>query len=1445
SKFAAGSSTITFNGNGTFTADGTQDSTQFNNATLVMNGTSTLAYSNVIISYINGFNYLTVAQNGNTTTFSSNGGRITSKSVLTVGSGTLNSTSSVWLYGLNPLNVNANSKISVGGIFFGSGTQTIPALLNGYNSSIYLTSDPLNGSSNVTQTGNITLNSNYNLYLDTGSTISRVATWNTAGYDLTVGGNIQIGSGSDTGLKTLNASNGVGGTSTITVGGNWLNYGNGTTPSQFIAGSSTVVFNSTSAGKTITSGSSTPTFNNLQFNGVGGAWTLQDNLTAASLTVATGTLIDNAKTVTVNGNISIANFVGALTSTGSWIQGASGTISNKSSNATGFKNLTIAGSGVTTTMSGSVYVTVGGTLTMGPGTLNGGGYQLLFYPSTNDALTVNNLNVSSALGALYISVLASMSQKSITLPNNLGSVILRVASGNITATGNWNFANNIFQVDDTIIGTPIRYVDMGSYALTAGVLNMGFSSSNYNGWLKLGSSLSNSFSSIAVTTGAGTSSILDFGSGATTVSGNINFTGIVVTPGTATVNVTGTSSTQELTSAGRSYYNLTQNGVGGKYTLQDALSVNHNLTLMAGTMAAGGNKVTIGGSLTGTTNLTATGTVEFTGTGSTDGALSASTLIIDGAFTAGGPITVDTLTINPGGSLNMNGNVLNVTTTLTNTGTLTIGSSAVVGRTVNTGNIITGGNTYTFNATSTNAGTVTGNALFTASSTNYAGVTNGTVTAHATFQSLTGVSGVVSFSGTTAFSGLGFVNTVSGNTYDSVGAQITGWVFNASSTNAGILKGTVIFNTTSSNTGTIQGNATFNNAATNSGTITGNVDVYSPVIRPLGGTINSQVTYHGYPGLYFSDAAAGHGVVGKWDDLNNWWTDASATIHSTVLPTAGDDVTILAGNITTTGITAFVHSVTLQGTATNGITLIVAATTTDAALFNASSTNTGTIIGNATFAGSDTSTEAGSVTGKITRLYSAGTFTVISDFTHNGGVWVIQAVNGAAVNLAGATYSLITNTFQALNNGFFSAWNALIGGGGSATPNLSVTSPIPGTNIKWAPVVVWGTSYLCQYKIDSGSYTTVDCSKNGSDIPRPSAASHTIYMKSTVAHGDITEKSVSFTYDNTQPVDTDCLAPLDEVTRPYYYLSINASSCSVIISTTLAGNGYTVGSLTGSSTNIVLQNVIATGAVSHFATMTVASSSLRGTLDITGNFVSDLSSTFATTTVEAGGTVTGGTFIAALTNLAGGTVTTNQMTPVTVAGAMTNTGTVNGDFTFNGNSSNTGTVNGSLTLNGNSMNTGTVNGDLIFNTLTSNAGVVTFAGTTAFQGTGIVTGTVRDTNSTPITRWIFTDTSSNIGYTRGNSFFNNSSTNTGTVVGNAYFNDASTNVGSAIVTGTAHVYHVAAAPLAGGGTVNGAITYHSYPNTISLLMSLVTTHGVILSTILLIPLSLFLSVASP
>ena len=844
----------------------------------------------------------------------------------------------------------------------------------------------------------------------------------------------------------------------------------------------------------------------------------------------------------------------------------------------------------------------------------------------------------------------------------------------------------------------------------------------------------------------------------------------------------------------------------GTYTLGGNVTGSCNLSNTGITIAGAGHTLT--GNVTANSygvtlsNITVTGAVSTTG--ATPGALTVNnasnltgTVSVTGVLNGDGSSSVGSTTINAGAlvatsSVNFSGNVIN-------NGTIGSGNP-VAGNTTNNGTINTGAGSFTFNATSTNPGTVNGNAILNASSTNI-----GTITGTARFNMYTASSNVVTFSGATTMPGTGYVT---GNIYDSTGAVITSWIFNNTSANTGYTKGDATFNNSSSNNSgaTIVGNAVFNNASTNLGTVTGNATVNSPVVRPLGGIVNGTVTYYGYAGLYFNDGVAGHGVTGKWNDLNNWWTNAVFTIHAPVLPTAGDDVIVASGTISSISSgSASVMTATFQGTANNGISLTVLSTSTSAALFTASSSNSGTIVGNAMFMNADTN-NSGTITGHVTRQYNAGVYVATADFTANSLHWIVQSVNGAQVNLANATYSLVTDAFQALNNGIFTAWNSLFGGGSSGAPVLVVSSPASGTNIKWAPVVAWGTSNLCQYKIDGGAYVTVLCANNGSDIPRPTAAAHTMFFKSTDAKSDpasdITEKSVDFIYDNTQPVDTNCSAPLDEATRSYYYLTGNvAGSCTITASTTLrgddgAGHFYTVGgNIIGSSTNdVALQNLTVAGSVSGFNHISVSSSTLSSTIDVTGSLVGDALTTFGSTTIESGATVTGGRFVANMLNKSGGTITTSSSSPVTVAGNTTNNGTINGNFTFNGYSTNAGTI----------------NGDLTYSTLTSNAGVVTFASTTAFQGTGVVSGVIRDQNGNAITRWKFNDSSANAGYTKGDSFFYGNSFNAGTVAGNAYFSNSSANVGGAQVTGNADVYYSVTTPLT--GTVGGSITYHSYPN---------------------------------
>ncbi len=126
------------------------------------------------------------------------------------------------------------------------------------------------------------------------------------------------------------------------------------------------------------------------------------------------------------------------------------------------------------------------------------------------------------------------------------------------------------------------------------------------------------------------------------------------------------------------------------------------------------------------------------------------------------------------------------------------------------------------------------------------------------------------------------------------------------------------------------------------------------------------------------------------------------------------------------------------------------------------------------------------------------------------------------------------------------------------------------------------------------------------------------------------------------------------------------------------------------------------------------------------------------------------------------------------------TGVIEGTATFNDFSVNnaSGTVIGTSTFNGQSSNYGTINGDAVFNTTAyhtsaPSGGIFTLS---TLNWSGEVTGTVYGSDSVIITNYIFRETAENDG----------------------------------IVTGAVDVYFPATNPI--GGTVNGAVTYHNYPD---------------------------------
>ena len=142
-----------------------------------------------------------------------------------------------------------------------------------------------------------------------------------------------------------------------------------------------------------------------------------------------------------------------------------------------------------------------------------------------------------------------------------------------------------------------------------------------------------------------------------------------------------------------------------------------------------------------------------------------------------------------------------------------------------------------------------------------------------------------------------------------------------------------------------------------------------------------------------------------------------------------------------------------------------------------------------------------------------------------------------------------------------------------------------------------------------------------------------------------------------------------------------------------------------------------------------------------------------------------------------------------------NNGTVTGDATFNDSSYNLNTVTGDATFNDSSFNVSFVTGNATFNDLSYNPGVV--SGNAVFnyaslrtinlnnsQQWGTVNGTTKGSDGLSITKFIFNDSSQNIGTVPGNAIFNDLSFNSnGSVSGNATFNDSSYN--DATVSGNA------------------------------------------------------------
>ncbi|MFA6510106.1 MAG: DUF2341 domain-containing protein, partial [Candidatus Peribacteraceae bacterium] len=350
----------------------------------------------------------------------------------------------------------------------------------------------------------------------------------------------------------------------------------------------TGTFTATTTGKSITATGST--LGKVKFDGTGGGWTLQSNLTMSSATILAGNVVDNGKTVRVDGNINVANISGILISTGIWEMSGNGTLANAGI-TNPFEAFRVA-DGVTTTLVNHMYTR---KLTVGTASTLTGYYGVVLYNSTqNDPLDMvvgsSTINITALSLYPYTSTVP-LTQKALQI--NGGFVVAYGNTNTVRMTGNWNVGGNlvVFSSSTSTTEASARVFDTNGYTLTVnGNLTLGNTlpgyTNNYYAKLLLKNGTHRITGNIAPESATEGHSYLELGSGTVLVGGSMDFRNITVRPQTSTVILNKTSGTGSINSGtGAAYsvfHNLTQSGAGTWTVSGSHLQIGNNLTLPSG-----------------------------------------------------------------------------------------------------------------------------------------------------------------------------------------------------------------------------------------------------------------------------------------------------------------------------------------------------------------------------------------------------------------------------------------------------------------------------------------------------------------------------------------------------------------------------------------------------------------------------------------------------------------------------------------------------------------------------------------------------------------------------------------------------------------------------------------------------------------------------------------------
>jgi hypothetical protein len=1034
-----------------------------------------------------------------------------------------------------------------------SGSSSFYNLTQNGSGGTYTLQDPLSTTNNLTITaGTLDTKSGGNYNVTVGGTWSRsgmfVPQWST----LTLTGTSTFSDSMTFYNLTINGSG-----KTVTLG-SALNLNRDLTITAgtldvSVAGCAGASCEISLGGNFTNSGTFTPRTGTFSVNGTN---QLIIGTTAFNILSGSGNIFEISSTVSVaTSNTTITTNNGSITTNNGTVttNGSAGTIGTNNSNInTNNGAVTINASAGTIGVNNSNITTNNGTVT------------------TNASLgTVgtNNLNITTNNGTVTTNAsLGTVGTNNLTVTTNNGTVTTNASLGTVSTNNLTVTVNNGLVITNSSLGT------IGNNSGTISNANAGIITTNNSSFATNDGIVGTNTAGNTITTNNGTV-LLNNGAVSTNASlGTVETNNQSIETNNGVIeendvlgivginNLTILVNNGDITSNASlgiiDINNLTVTTNGGTINTNSATGVvdTNNLTVIAnnGTVTENASTGTIG-----TNNLAVTTNDGTINTNSATGVVDTNNLTVTAN---NGIVTENALT----GTIGTNNLVIT-----TNNGTTTTNA---FGSTI----------TNNFGTIKLNNGTANTNIF---ASGEYNGPT-GVITGDATFSYLTATSGEV-------IDITGYANgVVGGITKDSLGEPITDWIFNTTDNN-GKVTGNAIFNATTSNKGTVDGNVIFNSSSTNLGIIMHNVDVYSPVARPLGGTVYGLMTYHGYPAMYFS------ALDGDWSNPLNWWFDLLFSSPANDIPSTSDDVYIYS-DVTTASTSALARSIYFENSVTNGISIGVVGE----AIFRSLSTNLvgGTITGTTTFMGNYTS-NLGTVNGTLMRLFNIATSTQrkFAGAEAEGGRdnWIIIA-QGVIVDISNAIYNTATNIFRALNGGSFSPTNSSINGGASVTP--VIISALPTQNeiiIKWLPVIDWDDSVICEYSYDNWTTTkTADCSLDGVDIERPIAGENIISLRGTDSSSNITEQNITFTYDNTVPIYTNCGSDIiDEVTRPYYYLANDvAEDCHFEIDVELRGayatgstaftvNGNIISDATSTDAfDITLKNIVVTGTTTATTT---------------------------------------------------------------------------------------------------------------------------------------------------------------------------------------------------------------------------------------------------------------------